>query len=375
MGIWDKIRGEFIDIIEWTDDSNDTMLYRFERHGNEIKNNAKLTVREGQQAVFVNEGQIADVFSPGMYTLSTENLPILATLKGWKYGFSSPFKAEVYFVSTRRFRDLKWGTKNPIMIRDPEVPSGVEVRAFGTYTIRINDGATFIREIAGTDGHFTTDELVQDLRNKIVSRFADAIGESGLSVLDMASNYDELGEKLRETIDAKFDAYGVDLLELLVENISLPEELRKIMRERMNMDRVGDLNRYQQFKTAQATEEMAKNEGMGGGMAAGGMGMGMGYAMANQMSGGMQPNQQAPQQQAPAGPPPVPQAVQFFLAVNGQQQGPFDTSGLKQKIQSGELTAETLVWKQGMANWMKASEVGEVSGLFGAAPPPIPPSA
>ncbi len=373
MGIWDKIRGEFIDIIEWTDDSNDTMLYRFERHGNEIKNNAKLTVREGQQAVFVNEGQIADVFEPGMYTLSTENLPILATLKGWKYGFSSPFKAEVYFVSTRRFRDLKWGTKNPIMIRDPEVPSGVEVRAFGTYTIRINDGATFIREIAGTDGHFTTDELVQDLRNKIVARFADAIGESGLSVLDMAANYDELGEQLRERIDVKFDAYGVDLLELLVENISLPEELRKIMRERMNMDRVGDLNRYQQFKTAQAIEDMAQNEGMAGGMAGGGMGMGMGYAMASQMNNALNP-QQAPQQGAPVGPPPIPQAAQFFLAVNGQQQGPFDTAGLQQKIQSGELTAETLVWKQGMANWQKASEVGEVAGLFGAAPPPIPPA-
>lgn len=374
MGIWDKIRGEFIDIIEFTDDSNDTIVYRFERHGNEIKNNAKLTVREGQQAVFVNEGQIADVFEPGMYTLSTENMPILATLKGWKYGFNSPFKAEVYFVSTRRFRDLKWGTKNPIMIRDPEVPSGVEVRAFGTYTIRVNDGATFLREIVGTDGHFTKDELVQDLRNKIVSGFADAIGESNLSVLDMASNYDELGDLLKGKIGTKFDEYGVELIELLVENISLPEELRKIMRERMNMDRVGDLNRYQQFKTAQAIEDMAKNEGMGGGMAAGGMGMGMGYAMANQMTGALQPGQQPPQQGAPAGPPPVPQAVQFFIAVNGQQQGPFDAAGLQQQVASGALKPDTLVWKQGMANWSKAGEVGEMAGLFNAGPPPLPPA-
>jgi membrane protease subunit (stomatin/prohibitin family) len=154
MGLWDKLRGELIDIIEWLDPSNDTMVYRFERRGNEIKYGAKLTVREGQAAVFVNEGQIADVFPPGMYTLETSNLPIVSTLQGWKYGFESPFKAEVYFCSTRRFTDLKWGTKNPVMLRDPEF-GPIRLRAFGAYAMRVSDPGTFIKEIVGTDGHFT----------------------------------------------------------------------------------------------------------------------------------------------------------------------------------------------------------------------------
>ncbi|MEJ2649228.1 MAG: SPFH domain-containing protein, partial [Sedimentisphaerales bacterium] len=177
MGLFDKIRGEFIDIVEWTDSSNDTMVYRFQRYNNEIKMGAKLTVREGQVTVFVNKGQIADVFEPGMYTLETDNLPILSTLRGWVHGFNSPFKAEIYFVSTRRFTDLKWGTKHPITLRDAEF-GPVRLRAFGTYVIKVVDPRALIREIVGTDGHFTTGEITEQLRNLIVSRFADVIGES-----------------------------------------------------------------------------------------------------------------------------------------------------------------------------------------------------
>lgn len=368
MGLWDKIRGEFIDIIEWTDPSNDTMVYRFERHGNEIKMGAQLTVREGQVAVFIDNGRLADVYEPGMYTLETDNMPILSTLKGWKYGFSSPFKAEVYFVSTRRFTDLKWGTKHPITLRDAEF-GPVRLRAFGTYVIKVNDASQFIREIVGTDGHFTKDEITDQLRNLIVSRFADIIGESKIPVLDLAANYDELGEFVTKKIHEDFTNYGLDVTKMLVENISLPEEVEKALDKRSSMGVIGNLQQYTQYQTANAMEEAAKNPG---GMAAGGMGMGMGFAMANQMGQSMQgqQGQQGPQ----ATPPPLPhQAAAFFVAVNNQQAGPFDMNILHQYVQSGQLTRETLVWKQGMAQWTPAGQVGELAQLFGAMPPPLPP--
>ncbi len=364
MGLWDKIRGEFIDIIEWTDPSNDTMVCRFERHGNEIKMGAQLTVREGQVAIFIDNGQLADVYEPGMYTLETDNMPILSTLKGWKYGFSSPFKAEVYFVSTRRFTDLKWGTKHPITLRDAEF-GPVRLRAFGTYVIKVNDAAQFIREIVGTDGHFTKDEITDQLRNLIVSRFADIIGESKIPVLDLAANYDELGGFVTKKIHDDFTNYGLDVTKMLVENISLPEEVEKALDKRSSMGVIGNLQQYTQFQTANAMEEAAKNPG---GMAAGGMGMGMGFAMANQMGQSMQGAQG---QQAT--PPPLPQATAFFVAINNQQAGPFDMNVLQQYVQSGQLTRETLVWKQGMAQWTQAGQVSELAQLFGATPPPLPP--
>ena len=288
MGLLDKIRGEFVDIIEWTDPSNDTMVYRFSRLDNEIKMGAKLTVREGQAAVFVNKGQIADVFGPGMYTLETDNMPILSTIMGWKHGFHSPFKAEVYFVSTRRFTDLKWGTKHPVTLRDPEF-GPVRLRAFGTYTIKVQDAGVFIKEIVGTDGHFTTDEVSDQLRNMIVSRFADIVGESKIPVLDLAANYDELGEFVSTKISPEFGNYGLEVTKMLVENISLPEAVEEALDKRSSMGIIGNLQQYTQFQTANAMEEAAKNPG---GMAAGGMGMGMGFAMANQMGQSMNTPQQ-----------------------------------------------------------------------------------
>jgi Putative virion core protein (lumpy skin disease virus) len=210
MGLWDKLLGEFIDVIQWTDDSNDTLVYRFERHGNEIKFGAKLTVREGQVAVFVNEGQLADTFQPGMYELKTNNLPILSTLQAWQHGFQSPFKAEIYFFSTRRFTDLKWGTQNPVMLRDPEF-GPIRLRAFGSYAIRVKDAPTFLREIVGTDGRFTTDEITNQLRNMVVSRFANILGQSKIPALDLAGNYDQLGQFLQQRIAPEFEAVGLDV--------------------------------------------------------------------------------------------------------------------------------------------------------------------
>ncbi|MBI9018836.1 MAG: SPFH domain-containing protein [Phycisphaerae bacterium] len=367
MGFFDKLRGEFIDIIEWLDSSNDTMLYRFDRYDNEIKMGAKLIVREGQTAIFCNKGQIADVFTPGSYTLSTDNMPILTTLMGWKYGFHSPFKAEVYFVSMRRFTDLKWGTKHPIMLRDLEF-GPVRIRAFGTYAIRVDDPSVFLREIVGTDGHFTADEITDQLRNLIVSRFADIVGESKIPILDLAANYDELGDFVTKRITDDFTQYGILITKMLVENISLPEAVEKALDKRSSMGVIGDLNKYTQYNTANAMEEAAKNPG---GMAGGGMGMGMGFAMANQMGNSMT-NQ--PNQQQPSSPPPLPQAAQYFIAINGQQSGPFDLNVLKQHISAGQFKPDTLIWKQGMAQWTAASEVAETAGLFdNTIPPPLPP--
>lgn len=372
MGLFDKLRGELIDIIEWTDSSNDTLVHRFERYQNEIKMGARLTVREGQAAVFIDKGKIADVFEPGMYTLQTDNMPILSTLKGWAHGFNSPFKAEVYFVSTRRFTDLKWGTKHPITLRDAEF-GPVRLRAFGTYVIRVTGPGVFIREIVGTDGHFTTDEITDQLRNLIVSRFADVTGESKIPVLDLAANYDELGEFVTTKIKEDFGNYGLELTKMLVENISLPPAVEEALDKRTSMGVLGDLHKYTQFQAANAMEDAAKNPS---GMAGGGMSMGMGFAMANQMGQAMgnQPNAaQSPAPSQPAGPPPLPQSVAFYVALGGKQAGPFDAAALKQHVQSGQLTPQTLVWKQGMANWTAAEQVDELKSLFGAAPPPLPP--
>jgi len=363
MGIWDKLKAELIDIIEWLDPSNDTMMYRFERYNNEIKYGAKLVVREGQAAVFVNEGKIADVFQPGTYTLETKNLPILATLQGWKYGFESPFKAEVYFCSTRRFTDLKWGTKNPIMLRDAEF-GPLRLRSFGTYVVRVVDPSAFIREIVGTDAHFTADEITGQLRNLIVARFSDILGESKIPALDLAANYDELGKFITTRIQPEFSSYGLEVSAFLVENISLPEEVEKALDKRTSMGVIGDLSRFTQFQAANAMEEAAKNPG---GMAAGGMGMGMGFAMAGQLGQAM-----AGGGAAGAAPPPLPGTVQVYAAINNQQAGPFDAATLQRMISGGQVTPQTLVWRAGMAEWLPASAVPEVAALFQATPPPLP---
>lgn len=372
MGLFDKIRGELIDVIEWTDSSPNTLVWRFPRHNNEIKNGAQLTVREGQTAVFVDEGTIADVFPPGMYDLETENLPILSTLKGWKHGFESPFKAEVYFVNMRQFTDQKWGTKNPVTMRDPEF-GPVRVRAFGTYAMRVADPGTFLKEIVGTDGHFTTEDVTDQVRNVLVSRFSDAMASSGIPVLDMAANYDELGNTLGERVSDDMAGYGIQVTTLLVENISLPPAVEEALDKRTSMGVIGDLDRYQKFQTAEAIGDMAKQDGGGGGMMAGGMGAGMGFAMANQIGNQMsQPTQGQPPASSGAAPPPLPQGPKFFAAIGGQQAGPFDAAALGQQIASGAVTRDTLVWTDGMADWAAAGQVEAVAKLFGSTPPPLP---
>ncbi|HOX05530.1 MAG TPA: SPFH domain-containing protein [Planctomycetota bacterium] len=365
MGLWDKLRGELIDIVQWTEDRPDTLVHRFERYGNEIKHGAKLVVREGQAAVFVNEGKLADVFRPGTFTLETRNLPILSTLLGWKYGFESPIKAEVYFVTTRVFTDQKWGTKNPIMLRDPEF-GPVRLRAFGTYTFRVTEPGKLIQEVVGTDGRFASGDIAEQLRNMIVARFSDGLGESKIPMLDLAGKYDELGAFMTGRIGPEFASYGLEISKFLVENISLPPEVEAALDKRSSMGIIGNLNAYTQFQAANALTDAAKNPG---GAAAGGMGMGMGVIMAGQLG---QSVGAAGAQQA-AVPPPLPAGpAGFFVGLGGQQSGPFDLAALRGMASAGQLRADTLVWRAGMAQWTPAGQVAEIAALLGQSPPPLP---
>lgn len=373
VDLWKKLTGELIDIVEWLDDSNNTLVYRFERMNNEIKYGAKLTVREGQMAVFINEGQLADVYKPGMYTLTTQNMPILSTLKGWKYGFESPFKAEIYFVSTRKFTDLKWGTPGPATMRDSEFGI-VRATAFGIYTIRVNEPGIFIKDISGTEGRFTTDAIQENLRGKIGLRIKEVMPELGLSIIDLEAKVSIIGGMLRERIGGDFAAMGLELCEVQVQDIGLPEEVEKAIDKRGAIAAVGNLQAYTQYETASAIHDAATtpNSAAGAGMGLG-AGFAMGGAMAGQMGAAMNAGA-AGMGGASGGPPPLPTAVAFHVAINGQQAGPFDMIALQSQASGGGLKRDSLVWKAGMAQWVKAGEVAELSALFASTPPPIPPA-
>ncbi|MFK5975517.1 MAG: SPFH domain-containing protein [Sulfurovum sp.] len=369
MGLFDFIGGQFIDVIDWTDDSSDTMVYRFERQGNEIKYGAKLTVRESQIAVFVNEGVIADIMTPGIYELETQNMPIMTSLKHWDHGFSSPFKAEVYFVSTKRFTNLKWGTKNPIMVRDPEFAM-VRLRAFGTYEIRINNAEVFLKEIVGTDGHFTTDEVEAQLTNLILSKFATILGKDTTPVLDLAGNYEQFGSFITEQISPFFKEYGLELTKMLIENISLPPEVEKALDTRSSRAITGNLDDHLKYQSAEAMKNSSNNSGGMADM----MGMGVAMAMGQNMSNSMnnQNHQQNNSQNNSTPPPPLPnQEKKYFVAINGASQGAFSLNEINSKISNSEIKRDTLVWADGMDGWSKAESV--FSSSFGAMPPPLPP--
>ncbi|MBS44895.1 MAG: antifreeze protein [Nocardioides sp.] len=375
MGLFDKVRGQFIDIVEFLDDSRDTLVYRFQRQGNEIKMGAQLVVREGQVAVFENEGQIADVFEPGTYTLETKNLPILSTLKGWKYGFNSPFKAEVYFVGTRQYTDLKWGTQNPVTVRDSEFGM-VRLRAFGTYALRVVDAAKLLREMVGTDPQFRTDEVSEYLRQNIVSQVGTAIANSNLPMLDLAANQQTIADTLAGTLTTNLESIGIAIPRFVIENISLPKEVEEILDKRTSMGVLGNLDQYAKFQAAEAMGDAANNPGGAGEGVGLGVGMAVGQQMANALSQ-QSPQQAAPQGGAPAGgPPPLPpQAAPYFIAVNGAQVGPVAPGDMAGKVASGELTPTSLVWQEGMPSWTAASELPALRSLFGATPPPLPPQA
>ncbi len=288
----DKVKeaamNQFIEVIEWLDESKDTLLYRFPVYQQEIKNGAQLIVRESQAAVFVFEGQVADVFVPGRYTVEGGNTPILSKLGAWKYGFNSPIKAEVYFVNTKQFTDMKWGTSNPIMLRDSDFGI-VRLRAFGAYSLRVADPAGFIREIAGTNGHFQTEDIDGQLKRAIVTEFSDALGELKIPALDLAAQYKEIGEAIRAKINEDFNSWGLEVTKFYVENISLPPEVEAAMDKRASMGALGNVQTYAQFQAADAMRDAAQNEGGGAGL---GAGLGAGFAVGNQMVNAFGANQQ-----------------------------------------------------------------------------------
>ena len=373
MGLWNKLTNEFVDIIEWTETRPEVMAHRFERHQNEIKNGAQLTVREGQLAIVVNEGrlgrdQVADVFLPGMYTLSTENLPILSTLKGWKYGFNSPFKAEVYFFNTRKYTDLKWGTAGPATMRDPEF-GVVRVTAFGQYVIRIVDAQTFLLDLMGTRDEFTVQDIEDNLRGKVGTRIKEVMPEIGVPVIDLESKVSVVGDKIRERIAADFLGMGLELCEIQVQDIGLPEEVERAIDQQGAMRAIGNMQQFGQYQAAQALRDAATNPG-GAGMV---MGVGVGGMLGQGMNTLFQPPAAAPAAASTGGatPPPLPAAVSFHVAINGQQAGPFDLATLHSQASGGQLTRDTLVWKAGMAAWGKAGEQPELIPLFAQIPPPL----
>ena len=358
MGLWSWLFGQFIDVISWTDDSRDTMVWRFPRQGNEIKYGAKLIVRESQMAVFVNEGVIADVLSPGTYELETNNLPILTNLQHWDHGFKSPFKAEVYFINTKRFTDLKWGTKGPIMVRDPEF-SMVRLRAFGTYEIQVSDPAAFLREIVGTDGHFTIDEVDTQLSNIIVSKLAVVLGKDSTPILDLAANYEMFGTHITEGITPYFSEYGLKLTKILVENISLPEEVQEAIDKRTSREITGDLDAHLKYQTGEA---MGNANGSMGDM----VGMGAGLAMGQQMAETMKSTSQA---SGTPTPPPPPSKENIYVSLDGKASGPYTKAGLVELVSEGTLTRETFVWREDLDGWKKAE--GVFAELFAHLPPPL----
>jgi membrane protease subunit (stomatin/prohibitin family) len=375
MGLLDRLRGEFVDIVEWVDDSQHTLVWRFPRYQNEIKNGAQLLVRPGQCAVFVDQGTIADVFESGQYELTTENLPLLSTLRGWKHGFESPFKCEVYFVSTRQITDLKWGTPNPIMLRDADF-GPLRLRAFGTYALRAVDPKILLRELVGTDGVFEADEIGELLRSVIVEAFTDMLGQSKIAALDLAANYRELSSQLRQRVCERIDdEYGLEVPALFILNVSLPPEVEKALDTRTSMGVIGDMQRYQQFQVGNAMLAAAQNPG---GAAGAGLGLGAGFAVAQHMA---QQTLQAPGGMAPGGtggglqPPPVPGgAAVFHVSQAGQVQGPFALGQIVGAILQGEVGPTTLVWSPGMPGWLPAGQVGALSAHFTAPPPPPPAS-
>jgi membrane protease subunit (stomatin/prohibitin family) len=363
MGLWDKLTGELIDIIEWLDDSRDTIVWRFPRYENEIKMGAKLIVRESQAAVFVNEGQVADVFAPGTHTLTTQNMPVLSTLKGWKYGFESPWKAEVYFVNTRQFTDLKWGTQNPVIVRDPEF-GAVRLRAFGAFAMRAADPAALLRELVGTDPQFRTEEVQEYLRQLVVSHLGSALASSGVPMLDLAAKQQAIGATLAAVLTDELAPSGIAIPKFIIENISVPPEVEEALDKRTSIGVVGNLDSYTKFQAANAMEDAANNPG-GAGEA---FGFGLGMRAAQTMS-----TPTPPTPPAPSGPPPLPVTAEWFAGVNGQQQGPYDQNALASMASAGTLGRDTLVWRNGMAGWTAAGQVAELAGIFAQVPPPLPP--
>lgn len=364
MGLMDIFRGQFIDIVEWADETPGVLVHRFERHNNEIKNNAKLVVRPGQKAVFVNEGVVADHFGPGTYTLSTANMPILTTLLSLPTGFVSWHKAEVYFIKTTEQLDRKWGTPQPVMMRDPDFGS-VRLRAFGNYSYRIGESNDMISRFVGARAEYRAEEFENQIRLKVVSELSDALGELKIPALDLAAQYNEIGQLVCSNLNRSLATLGIELLTFTVGNINLPDKVNEAIDSRGEVGAMGGMDMYRQKQAADAMRDAARNPG-------GGAGTVMGMMLGGQMAGMAGQTYAQPPAQPMQAPPPLPPQITFYVAVNGQQQGPYPLATLQGMVGNGSLTRDTLVWSAGMPGWQAAGTVQALSGLFGAVPPPLP---
>jgi membrane protease subunit (stomatin/prohibitin family) len=366
----DFVRGELIDIIEWHEESADAMVWRFDRPNDEIKNGAQLIVRPGQVAVFVDQGKVADVFQGGRHELSTENLPVLSRLRGWAYGFHSPFKADIVFVSTRQFPSHKWGTKTPVMTKDPQL-GPVRLRAYGTYIVRVGDAKVFVTQLVGSNPTFEIDQIADQIRDLVVSRFSELLGEKSIPVLELASQYRELGDLAATNLAPDLAKLGLALTQLVVESIALPDEVAATLDQRTRIGLIGDIGAYAALQSADAIRDSARNPGAGGAGAAIGVGIAMAGKIGDVAAAALRPGTPPatpPAAAAPSGPPPIPTTPAFYVAVNGQQTGPFHLDVLRQRVADGSLTSDTLVWRDGMSQWAPASDVPEVARLFAGKP-------
>jgi len=377
MSFWNSLKqhagAQFLDVIEWLDDSRNTIVYRFPVFNQAIQDGGKLVVREGQAAVFVNEGKLSEVFGPGTYELSTRTKAIWGFFETIKYQLNYPYKGDIYLVNTRQFMDQKWGTSNPIMLRDADF-GPTRIRAFGTYTFRVTDPGQFLREVVGTDGLFTTDEIVGQLKRKLVSSFTDTVVSSKVPVLDLGARFMEMGEGMAKAMTPWFQQhYGITLTDFTIENVSLPPAVEKVLDKRTSMGVLGDMNAFTQFQAANALEAAANNPGSGGGQM---MGAGMGFAMGNVMAGQMAQAQTPgggqfnPQQGMNAGaPPPPPQSAQTFHYHGPTEQGQFSAQQIAQKV-AQDRTGTHNVWAAGWAGWKPWSQVPEIANQI---PPQMPP--
>jgi len=378
MGLWDTLRShagaQFLDVIEWLDDSRNTLVYRYPVFNQAIQDGGRLVVREGQAGIFVAEGQFSERFGPGTYELSTRTKAIWSFFETIKYGLNYPYKGDIYFVNTRRFTDQKWGTPAPLPVRDPEFGS-IQIRAFGIYAYRIADPAKFLREVVGTDGLFTTEEINGQLKRKVLSVFAALLRDAKIPFDMLVGAGLELSEALKEKITPIFmESYGIAVTDFTVDGVTLPPKVQEYYEKRQGMGILGDLNAYSRLQQADAIGDAARNPGIGGA----GVGMGVGWAMGQQMgqamTGGQGGGQFNPHQglQGGGAPPPPPPGLQKMHYHGAAGQGEYSAQEIAQLVAANRAGTHS-VWAQGWAGWKPWSEVPEIVQAVPPAPPPPPP--
>ena len=363
MSMRDFAAGEFIDVIEWIDESNDTLVWRFERPSNEIKNGAQLIVRPARWRCSWSRATSPTCSCRAATHLTTMNLPVLSRLRGWKYGFESPFKADILYVSTKQFVNRKWGTANPVIVRDPELGPTC-VRAYRHLRhARARRGA-LVREIVGTNSVFLVDEIAEQLRDLVIARVSESLATSQLSVLELAAKYTEMSGRGAAAGRAAIQQYGLELTQLVIENVSLPEDVEQAIDQRARLNVIGGMDRYAALQSADALRDAARNPN---GAAASGVGLGMGATMGQRAMAGAAAAAAVPSAQSSDEPPPVPAAESpWYYAVAGERRGPVDLASLRELARAGTVTGEMLVWTRGMSQWATASGVATLAGLFAA---------